>query len=49
MSKEGILRRGKKNYNAGKFLDNSETMAYIETLKEVKEEPKKKEKKKNGR
>ena len=33
MSQEGILARGKANYEAGKFLKNSETMAYAETLK----------------
>jgi len=47
MSSEGILRRGKENYEAGAFLDNPETLAYIETLK--KEEPKKSKEKKNGR
>jgi len=46
MSSEGILRRGKENYEAGKFLDNPETLAYIESIKV--EEPKK-EKKKDGR
>ncbi len=46
MSSEGILRRGKENYEAGKFLDNPETLAYIETLKVEKP---KEEKKKNGR
>ena len=42
MTAEGRLRRGKENYEAGKFLDNSETLAYIETLK--KDEPKEKPK-----
>ena len=46
MSSEGILRRGKANYEAGALLDNPETLAYIESIKV--EEPKK-EKKKNGR
>jgi len=46
MSSEGILRRGKANYEAGALLDNPETLAYIESIKA--EEPKK-EKKKNGR
>ena len=38
MTAEGRLARGKANYEAGKFLDNSETLAYIETL--PKEKPK---------
>ena len=29
MSKEGILKRGKENYEANRFLDNSETLAYV--------------------
>ena len=37
MTEEGILARGKANYEAGKFLNNSETIAYAETL--PKEEP----------
>ena len=48
MSSEGILRRGKVNYEAGVFLDNSETLAYVESIKVVEVE-KPKEKKKNGR
>ena len=47
MSAEGILRRGKVNYEAGVFLDNPETLAYIESIKKIEEKPK--EKKKNGR
>ena len=46
MSAEGILRRGKENYEAGAFLNNPETLAYIDSL--PKEKPKE-EKKKNGR
>ena len=42
MTAEGILARGKANYEAGKFLDNSETLAYVKTLS--KEEPKVEEK-----
>lgn len=38
MTHEGRLARGKANYDSGKFLKNSETLAYIETL--PKEEPK---------
>ena len=41
MTKEGRLARGKENYNRKRFLDNSETMAYAETLKDTpKETPK---------
>ena len=40
MSKEGRLQRGKENYEAGKFLDNSETLEYMETLKEKPKEAK---------
>ena len=55
MTKEGRLARGKENYefknrdgSIGKFLDNSETMAYIETLKDKpKEESKPKDVKPN--
>lgn len=46
MSKEGILLRGKANYDSGKFLKNSETLEYISTLKvEEPKEEKPKEKK----
>ena len=38
MTKEGILARGKANYEAKRFLNNSETLAYVETL--PKEKPK---------
>ena len=49
MTAEGRLARGKLNYEAGKFLNNSETMAYVETLptEKPKEEDKPKEEKKN--
>ena len=40
MTAEGRLRRGKENYEANKFLDNAETLEYIETLKKVEEKPK---------
>ena len=43
MSYESALARGKANYEAGKFLDNPETMAYADTLKVV-EKPKAKKK-----
>ena len=43
MTQEGRLARGKANYEAGKFLDNSETLEYVATLK--KEDKPKKEKK----
>ena len=42
MTAEGRLARGKENYEAGKFLDNSETLAYVATL--PKEKPKEKAK-----
>ncbi|MCK4521972.1 MAG: hypothetical protein KAU20_05325 [Nanoarchaeota archaeon] len=45
MTAEGRLQRGKANYDAGKFLKNSETLAYIETLEKPKEKPKAAEKK----
>lgn len=32
MTEEGVLARGKANYDAGKFLDNIETLAYVATL-----------------
>ena len=38
MTEEGRLARGKLNYDSGKFLDNPETLEYIETL--PKDEPK---------
>ena len=40
MTAEGILARGKANYEAGKFLKNSETLAYIATLEKPKEKQK---------
>ena len=47
MTKEGRLLRGKENYEAGVFLDNSETLEYVKSLKETpkkEEETKSKEK-----
>ena len=38
MTAEGRLTRGKENYEAGKFLDNQETIDYISTIQ--KEKPK---------
>ena len=32
MTFEGRLARGKVNYEANKFLNNSETIAYVESL-----------------
>ena len=32
MTAEGRLARGKENYERGKFLNNSETIAYVATL-----------------
>ena len=45
MTQEGRLARGKENYEAKVFLDNSETLEYIATLpkEKPKEEPKSKE------
>lgn len=37
MSEAGRLARGKANFEAKKFLDNSETLAYIDSLPKVKE------------
>ena len=50
MTAEGRLARGKENYEAGKFLDNSETLEYIATLpkEKSKEEVKPKEAKKDA-
>ncbi len=47
MTKEGRLARGKENYDSKKFLNNSETLEYLETLKteKPKEETKSKGKK----
>ena len=51
MTAEGRLARGKENYDAKKFLNNSETLLYMATLKEPKEEVKEPEKevKKSGK
>ena len=51
MTAEGILARGKANYESGNLLDNSETLAYVETLKVEKsnEEVKPKEEKKDAK
>lgn len=38
MTAEGRLARGKANYDSKKFLNNSETKEYLETL--PKEKPK---------
>ena len=35
MSEEGRLTRGKENYDKKIFLDNSETLEYVKTLKPV--------------
>ena len=47
MTKEGRLARGKANYEAKVFLDNSETLEYIETI--PKEKPKKVEEAKDAK
>lgn len=36
MGKAGRLARGKENLQAKRFLNNSETLEYIASLKEVK-------------
>ena len=46
MSQQGILTRGKKNYELGRDLDNSETIAYAATIKEA---PKEETKSKKGK
>ena len=47
MTEKGRLSRGKANYEANAFLDNSETLAYIKTLEKSKEDkPKTKSKEK---
>jgi len=45
MTAEGRLARGKLNYEAKVFPNNSETIAYVETIKEKPkvEKPKEKE------
>ena len=46
MTQEGRLKRGKANYEAGVFLDNSETQEYLRSIEqpeEPKEKPKSKE------
>ncbi len=42
MTSEGRLARGKENFDEGRFLENSETIAYKATMKaeKPKEEPK---------
>ena len=42
MTAEGRLARGKENYEAKRFLDNSETLEYIATLEVEKPKPKEK-------
>ncbi len=37
MTKEGRLARGKENYDRKRFLDNSETKEYIESMPKAKE------------
>lgn len=49
MSSEGRLARGKANYDAGKFLENSETVEYAATVKAKPKEEKPKEKKENAK
>ena len=42
--KEGRMTRGKENYEKGRFLDNSETIAYVASMKVEKTVEKPKEK-----
>jgi len=44
MTSEGILARGKENYDKGRFLENSETIAYVASMKAEKPSGKPKEK-----
>lgn len=48
MGAEGRLARGKLNYDSRKFLNNSETLEYIDSLKVEKPKAKPKEVKKNA-
>jgi hypothetical protein len=41
MTKEGRLQRGKENFERGRFLDNPETLEYLESLPKKKAEVKK--------
>ena len=41
MTADGILARGEANYKANKFLTNSETIAYAESLPKEEDKPKK--------
>ena len=42
--KEGRMIRGKENFEKGRFLDNSETIAYVASMKVEKPAEKPKEK-----
>ena len=44
MTTEGRLARGKENYDKGRFLENSETIAYVASMKAEKPTEKPKEK-----
>jgi len=50
MTHEGRMNRGKKNFEAGKLLENEDTKYYLQTLSKetpkLEEEKPKKEKKK---
>jgi hypothetical protein len=37
MTKEGRLARGKENYERGRFLNNPETLEYLESLDKTPE------------
>ena len=40
MTEEGRLKRGKENYERGRFLDNPETLAYVATIPKEGKKPK---------
>ena len=42
MTQEGRMARGEANVKAGKFLDNSETLYFLENKPKEKSKPKKK-------
>jgi len=51
MTVEGRLARGKENYERGRFPENSETIAYVATMKPEKpsEKPVEPKEKTNGK
>ncbi len=49
MTAEGRMARGKENYEKNRFLNNPETMDYIETLPKAKPKEMPKEEKKDAK